>query len=381
MKKRILIFSLAYFPYVGGAEVAIKEITDRIGEDFSFDMVTLQFANKDLTLEKIGNLTIYRKKVPFMPVLIQKLLFPFIAFMKARQLQNKENYDLVWSIMASYAGFAGVIFKRHFPKIPFLLTIQEGENFGRRKIFKFLFKKIFRRANRITVISNFLADWSRQMGAVCPVELVPNGVDLSRFQIPDSKFNREDTRHRFEFKDTDTVLITTSRLVPKNRVGDVIDAMKFLPENVKFLILGSGPLESSLKLSVKSYKLESRVTFIGFVSHSQLPSYLHCADIFIRTPISEGFGNSFVEAMASGLPVIATPVGGIVDFVVDGETGLFVRVSDPKGIAEKVERLIRDKELCEKITLNSSKIVTERYDWTFVAVDMREALLKTIDSK
>ncbi len=366
--------------------MAIKEITDRLartnfaeqnlngqGSDFEFDMVTLRFTKKDLPIEKIGNITIYRKNLPFAPVLIQKLFFPVLAFMSARKLHQKNNYDLIWSIMASYAGFAGVFFKHHFSKVQFLLTIQEGENFGRRKIFKFLFKRIFRRADRITVISTFLEKWSRGMGATSTIDIIPNGVDVEKFKVQSVKLKVE-KRKELGFGENDVVLITTSRLVPKNRIGDVIEAMKFLPENVKFLILGSGPLESSLKLKAISYKLKARVQFVGFVSHVDLPSYLHSANIFIRTPISEGFGNSFVEAMASGLPVIATPVGGIVDFVEDGETGLFARAGDPKDIAEKILRLAGDRSLREKIVSNASLMVSEKYDWNLVAQNMAKIL-------
>ncbi len=377
MKKRILIFSFAYYPHVGGAEVAIRELTDRLGGDFEFDMITLQFSKKDLPVEKMGNLTIYRKRLLSVPFFLQKGFFPIMAFVQAYELHKKNNYDLIWSIMASYAGFAGMFFKYRFPRVPFLLTIQEGENFGRRKIFKFLFKKIFRRADRITVISTFLEKWARQMGAVCPIDVVPNGVDVQEFKVQSEKLKVEEmgeTRKKYGFKEGDVVLITTSRLVPKNRVEDVIEAMKFLPENVKFLILGSGPLESSLTLHATRFKLQDRVHFVGFVSHVELPSYLHSANIFIRTPISEGFGNSFVEAMASGLPVVATPVGGIVDFLKDGETGIFSRIRDVQNIADMVKKLMNDPELRERIISNASKMVAEKYDWNLIALKMARVL-------
>ncbi|OHA19652.1 MAG: hypothetical protein A2836_02100 [Candidatus Taylorbacteria bacterium RIFCSPHIGHO2_01_FULL_45_63] len=380
--KRILIFSLAYLPHVAGAEVAVKEITDRLNPaEFSCDMVTLRFTKNDLSEEKIANLTIYRKRWSGLPFFLQKVLFPFTAFAAALRLHRKNHYDLVWSIMASYAGFAAVFFKYCFPKVSFLLTIQEGENFGRRKVFRFLFKRIFRRADRIQVISNFLADWARKMGAVCPIEVVPNGVSLRNFQKPIDNNQKKEMKERFGFKEDDVVLITTSRLVPKNRVGDVVEAMKFLPENVKFSILGIGHLESSLKSLVTSSKLETRVRFVGFVNHSDLPSYLHSADIFIRTPISEGFGVSYVEAMAAGLPVIATPVGGIEDFIRDPSTGseqvatgLFTKVGDPKDIADKISRLINNKVLRDRLVANASKMVSEKYDWNLVAQNMADIL-------
>jgi glycosyltransferase involved in cell wall biosynthesis len=100
--------------------------------------------------------------------------------------------------------------------------------------------------------------------------------------------------------------------------------------------------------------------------------YLQASDIFIRPSLSEGFGNSFIEAMASGIPVIATPVGGIVDFLTDGETGLFCEVKNPRSIAQKVEKLIKDRESREYIVKNAKKMVEEDYAWTNIVGEMKE---------
>src|SRR3989344_7531109 len=157
---RILIFSLAYYPgFVGGAEVAIKEIIDRIDPDeITFDIIS------------VSN-----------PSFFQKIFYPITAFFKAIKLHKKNKYDAVWSMMASYAGGAGFLFKLFHKNTKFILTIQEGENFGIRNILKLFFKPIFKKADHIQVISSFLEDWSRSMGATCPITLIPNGVDFKHF--------------------------------------------------------------------------------------------------------------------------------------------------------------------------------------------------------
>ena len=112
--------------------------------------------------------------------------------------------------------------------------------------------------------------------------------------------------------------------------------------------------------------------FAGFIAHEKLPTYLWASDIFVRPSLSEGMGNSFIEAMASGLPVIATPVGGIVDFLRDGETGLFCEVGNPKSIAQKIEKLIKDSESRQYIVENASGMVKDKYDWSLIAKRMKE---------
>ncbi|MDP3962762.1 MAG: glycosyltransferase family 4 protein, partial [bacterium] len=126
-----------------------------------------------------------------------------------------------------------------------------------------------------------------------------------------------------------------------------------------------------LKEKTSLLQLDERVRYVGFVPHREMPIYLHASNIFIRPSLSEGFGISFIEAMAAGLPVIATPVGGIPDFLFDGRTGLFCKAEEPESIAEKVDVLMKDKELCESLVSNARAMVKEKYGWDLIADKMR----------
>ena len=366
--KKILIFSLVYYPrFIGGAEVAVKEITDRLGADFDFDMITLR--KSAAKFERIGNVNVYRvgfgwragDNAFLQKFKIYKYFFPFFAAWKACSLHRKNHYDAVWSIMANYAGFGALFFKLFHPSVPFILTLQEGDptDYIKRRVGVLypLFKMIFTRADRIQTISTFLSDWAKSLGATAPVVVVPNGVDVKKFKArpteqsfgraESEKFKveeRERMRNEFGFSVEDTVLVTTSRLVEKNAVGDIIESLAFLPENVKLMIVGTGPLIKNLQLITDNLQLQKRVLFCGFVPHEKLPQYLWASDIFVRPSLSEGMGNSFIEAMCAGLPVIATRVGGIVDFLKDGDTGLFCDGRNAKSIAQKVAKLMKDAE-------------------------------------
>ena len=214
--KPILIFSIAYIPFVGGAELAVKEITDRIG-DLEFDMITLRFNKNWPKFEKIGNVNVYRISSP-------KIFFPFAAFLKASTLHIKNRYSLIWSIMANRAGYAALFFKLTHPKVKFLLTLQEGDTTDYPKkragfiwlFVGFLFRKIFTKADCVQAISNYLADWARNMGKNNCVEIVPNGVSAEKF----IKLKV----HKVENKEK-KIIITTSRLVPKNGIDILIEAI------------------------------------------------------------------------------------------------------------------------------------------------------------
>jgi glycosyltransferase involved in cell wall biosynthesis len=187
---------------------------------------------------------------------------------------------------------------------------------------------------------------------------------------------RNEIRTKFPGHSTDEVfLVTTSRLVVKNGVEHVIKALASLPRHVKFLVIGAGPLARELERTVRRERAEERVIFLGEIPHKDLSKYLKISDIFLRPSLSEGMGNSFIEAMAAGLPVIATNVGGIPDFLKEGETGVFCEVENPQSIAEKVESIMNQPKLRETITTNASKLVREKYDWNLVAKDMSEKVL------
>jgi glycosyltransferase involved in cell wall biosynthesis len=385
--KRILLFSLVYYPrFIGGAEVAIKEITDRMhSEEIEFDMIALRLDKTLPIFERVGNVNVYRigwagsqkvssDSLPFY-LHLNKYAYTVLGALKALSLHRKHSYDAIWSMMASYNSFAALFFKWRHPKVPFLLSLQEGDPFeyikGRVGILLPLLRGIFKKADHIQTISHYLTGFAKQMGATCPIEVVPNGVDFKKFKNVELGIKNYELRKKLGFTDTDTVLITTSRLVVKNAVGDVIDALALLPESVKFLILGTGYQEKELRHKAEKLALEHRVQFLGYVPHKEMPPYLHASDIFIRPALSEGFGNSFIEAMAAGIPVIATAVGGIVDFLRDGETGLFAEVGNPKSIAQKVEKLMKDAESRDSIVENARKMVEEKYEWNLIAEKMK----------
>src|SRR3989344_7308959 len=106
MPKKALIFSTSYYPFVGGAEVAIKEITDRI-PDIQFDLITAKMKKGLPFMEKVGNVTVYRLGLGIS--IIDKLILPFEGVLFARHLSKKNKYDFFWCMMVSFAGGAAYI--------------------------------------------------------------------------------------------------------------------------------------------------------------------------------------------------------------------------------------------------------------------------------
>lgn len=369
MEKRVLIFSTAYFPLVGGAEVAMKEITDRL-PGRQFDLICARIKPGLADTEKIGNVTVHRVGfgMPF-----DKYLLPILGVWKATKIAKEEEVGAIWSLLASYGGFAALAYTWVRPKTKMLLTLQEGdplEHYAKRVGFlSFLHKKIFRRADAVQAISVFLAQWAKAMGFKGHPEVIPNGVDIERF----AKRGASNMERRAS---QDVVIVTASRLSLKNGIDDLIKSLTHLPENHKLVIAGEGEDRAKLEALVREKNLSSRVTFLGNKSHEELPEILHASDIFCRPSLSEGLGNSFLEAMAAGLPVIGTPVGGIPDFLKDGETGVFCQVRNPESIAKAVTRIQTEPGLKEKLIARGASLVRERFGWDGIAQKMERELAR-----
>ncbi|MFA6107061.1 MAG: glycosyltransferase family 4 protein [Patescibacteria group bacterium] len=388
---KVLVFSTAYLPFIGGAEIAVKEITGRI-KGIEFDLITARLDKKLPWKEKIGRVNIYRLGFGFK---IDKFLLPLLGFFQAINLNRENNYSVIWSIMASQGSLAASFFKILHPEKKLLLNMQEGDEeehlkryaFGNEILFKIFVQPIHRlvikKADCITAISASLKERAISSGAKCPIIIVPNGVDVEKFFAqgefaPDGKvlcprqFLIEDFKKKLGIENDEKVIVTVSRLVKKNGIEDLIRGVNLLAEENpeikwKLLIIGSGELEDRLKRLSSELNLDKIIIFLGSVSHNEVPRYLWISDIFIRPSLSEGLGNVFLEAMAAGTPVIATPVGGIVDFLKDNETGLFCQPSDPVSIKNKLLNLFNDKELSGRLALNGEKIVREKYGWTLIA--------------
>ncbi len=387
--KRILIFSMTYHPSIGGAEVAVKEITDRIPQnDIEFHMVTLRFDPTLPQVEKIGNILVHRIGLPFLSATyIHKLYFQFAAAFVGLRLHKKYSYDAVWSIMAHSSGVPGGLFKTFKPDVKYLLTLQEGDPVEDIKKTMWplypLFIRGFKKADRMQTISTYLAEWGVVMGFNGKPMVIPNGVDVALFSKESSRRELETLKQKFEKKVNSVFLITTSRLVKKNGIDTVIKALSFLPEHVSFLILGDGSEEKSLKALALEEGVRSRVYFINKVDHKEIPKYLKISDIFVRPSRSEGMGNSFIEAMAAGIPIVGTQEGGIKDFLYDPDrneevkpTGLAVDVDDAEGIAKAVLRYSSDVLLRREVTDNAKALVEARYDWKIIVPAMRKKFFK-----
>ncbi len=370
-KKKVLIFSLSYHPLIGGAELALEEITNRL-DNYDFHLITARFNKKNPEEEKRGNIFIHR--VGFGNRL-DKYLFFIWAWFRAVSLHQENKFEIIWGMMANYAGLAALLFKWSY-QVKYLLTLQSGDSdefIMKRTWFWYpLYKQVYRQADLIQAISKWLAKRAKSYDYQGQLEVVPNGFDQESFRKKISGQEKNILKQELGINNEDKIIISVSRLVEKNGLADLINSLTFLPTEYKLLLVGDGHLGLQLRQQIDNLKLKDKVIFAGQVNNKELYKYLNLAEVFCRPSLSEGFGNAFVEAMAAGLPIIATRVGGIKDFLVSDETGLVCEVQDPQSIATQVKRL-KDISLKNKLISNGLE-VSKKYSWDNIARQMDSIL-------
>jgi len=360
---RILIFSITYLPFVGGAEMAVKETTGRLN-DFNFDLITARLDKKLPKFEKMGNLNIYRVGFGW---LLDKYLFPWLAYFQAKKLHQKRNYQIVQAIMAFYAGLAALFFKWKYPQVKYLLTMQSGDSdffiWLRTWFWYPLYKKIYTKPDYIQAISRFLLVRAQRYGYRGEGEIVPNGVDIEKFKKQDSQIIQS-LKSELKIGPDEKIILTVSRLVKKNGVDDLIKAGKLLDFPFKVIIIGKGSAEKKLKRLAKEIK--DKVIFLGHIQYNDLPKYYSIADVFVRPSLSEGFGNVFLEALACGTPIIGTATGGsAVCVFFENKAGLCCEVNNPRHVAEKIKISVSND--MSKSVQNGQEMIKERYTWNIIA--------------
>ncbi|MGB3204741.1 MAG: glycosyltransferase family 4 protein [Crinalium sp.] len=185
-------------------------------------------------------------------------------------------------------------------------------------------------------------DWAKL--DCIPEFILPNTVNIDHYR-PEAKKSTLQDRYHLDGK---TVLMTLGRLDSRERYKGFDEVLELLPTlnqeipNVAYLIVGEGGDRQRLEAKVKSLGIERQVVFTGFISEAEKADHYRLADAYVMPSKGEGFGIVFLEAMACGIPVVASKVDGSREAVLDGKLGIVVNPDDPEevkaGILEALQR-------------------------------------------
>jgi glycosyltransferase involved in cell wall biosynthesis len=225
-----------------------------------------------------------------------------------------------------------------------------------RRVFSWASRLGYQRADAIVATSKGVAeDLATEFGVAADrIHIVHNPIDLHAIALASS----EPIDPAYETALASPVIVAAGRLADVKNYPLLIEAVAVLRARVpvRLLILGSGDLESSLRELVSQKRLDQAVTFAGFQSNPW--KYIARADVFALTSRYEGFGNVLVEAMACGVPVVATSSPGTRDIVSAGLDGLLVDQHEPAALAAALARVIEDSPLRARMGAEARRSAT-----------------------
>ena len=277
----------------------------------------------------------------------------------------KEKPDIIHGQWGFPGGYIAFLVSKIFGT-KYVVSIHGAETPLLKK-FKLIQKLVINSLNKSSIVivnSSYTREEYIKMGLnkdkITKIYPTPNFVK----HISDKEFL---SKFRKQFTTNDSkIILFCGRLVERKGVEYLIRSLpEIKAKNIHLIIAGGGGQLTYLKDLSSSLGLDNKITFFGPASHEELGALHDTSDVFVCPSIidstgeTEGLGLVIPEAMESGLPVIATSVGGIVDIIQNEINGILVPQKDPKAIAEAIDKILSDQKLVERFVENSKKTVNE----------------------
>jgi glycosyltransferase involved in cell wall biosynthesis len=231
-------------------------------------------------------------------------------------------------------------------KLPCFLTARGSDVnvLGKDPAIREQLRAVIGSATRLFAVSRPLCAAFAEMAGIAPerVELARNGVDLQRFQPGDPIA----ARRRLGLPEGVRLVVGVGRLVRGKGFHWMARALRSLPPDVHFALAGDGPERPAILSSAPS---PDRVHFLGSRGPDDVATLLQAADLLVLPSANEGWPNVVTEALASGVPVVATPVGAVPEMLATPISGALVRGGDPNALAREVERVLAIPRDAERI--------------------------------
>jgi glycosyltransferase involved in cell wall biosynthesis len=285
-----------------------------------------------------------RKKIVTMDVL--HVHHPFINAQQGMTLARRHDIPVVFTNHTRYQ----LVSHYYLPFVP------EGLS---RAFLETYLPHFAEQCDLVVVPSRGVERTLQEMGVTCPIEVIPNGVDVARLQNPAAPLARRD----LGLPDRAIVALTVGRLGPEKNLPFLLHAFNRAAREVADLhlvIIGKGREEGYLEELVRMLDMTAQVRLVGEVPYDEVPNWLALGDFFVITSVSESHPLSVLEALAAGLPVVGIPGPGVEDTIVDGVNGL-CSPEDVGAFAAQVQRLATQPELRTRLAAGARE-TSGQYD-------------------
>jgi glycosyltransferase involved in cell wall biosynthesis len=375
---KILLINSEYPPVGGGASTASENVAG-IWAASGHHVTVLTARYKNLPPEEIMEgvriirIPSRRKRIdrstPF-----EQISFMLHAIVHSHLLVRGWRPDATVAYFGVPSGPAALLLKMVFG-IPYIISLRGGDVPGFRsydfgiyhKLISPLLHIIWRQAEEVVANSKGLEKLARTFDRQLPIRTIPNGVDANKYQVTERNWDPP-------------IMLAVGRLVRQKGIDVLLSSLAtILDLSWRLIIVGDGKDKKNLERLSAELGLEDRVHFTGWKSRDELLDYFSQVNLFVHTSFDEGMSNAVLEAMACGLPVLATGISGNLEVVIDGKSGILVPPRDTVAINAALRRLLPDADLRQKYGAFARERVAKDFRWEKTARDYLD-LLKTIKS-
>lgn len=361
---RILFCNYEYPPLGGGGGVVNAALAEEMAKKHEVTVLSSQ-AMRLPALGEINGVRVVRVPVIFRRRLAAANFPSMLAFLpagilKGRSLLRAEKFDIINTHFVLPSGPVGQHLG-HFSDTPNVVSVHGGDLYDpskrtsphRHALLRAWIRRLLRDADCVVgqsrnTLDNMRTYYTPEIDGI----RIPLGID----RPPDALANRT----ALGIAEKDMLLVTVGRLVARKAIDQLIRMVKSLDDSrIQLAIVGSGPLEQSLREQISSLQLTRQVRLMGQVDEALKQTLLASADAFVSTSQHEGFGLVFLEAMARGLPVVCYDKGGQTDFLRDGVTGGLIRLNDDEKFATTIKALADDPDKAARIGRENLRRVEE----------------------
>ncbi len=360
---KVLILNSEFPPIGGGAGTATANLA-RFMADQGVDtkIITARFGRLPVD-EKSKGLEIIRipsrRERADRTGPMEQISFIFVSAWYCLTHFRKWKPDVVWAFFGFPSGMTA-LFVKIFYKIPYIVSLRGGDVPGFRPydFKKFhqiggpFIKLVWKFSSALVANSDGLRKLALKFHQSIPIDVIPNGIDLDTFK-PSPRDGKTPQ------------LLFTGRVVYQKGLDLLVDGLsKLLDIPWELSIIGDGSYKDQLHQRIAILGLTDRIRFHGWCNQKQLLPILAQAHIFVNPSRHEGMPNAVLEAMACGLPVIATRIAGNEDLVKDGKNGFLVAPENVIELQKALRTLLTNKQLRQTMGMTSRAIVESNFSWS-----------------
>ena len=386
-KVRIAFFTNCYKPLVNGVVtsiVSLKEAYQRKGHDvYIFAPKVEDYLDQEKNVFRYRSVNVTGKL---------KYPLPIPLSFRVKKVITEFNPDIIHIHHPFLLSSPAIMYGKKFG-IPKILTLHtQYEQYAyyiypipervTQEAIKMIIYNLAYKTDCVTTPSASMKELIEGYGIKNRIEVIPNAIHLISFR-EDDEWKRTEIKKKYHLKEDDKIILFVGRVATEKSIDKIIKALAIIKKRnsgkEKLLIVGNGPAMDELKQLTRTLEVEEDVIFAGTVSYEEIQHYYKMAYVFTITSTTETFGIVTIEALASGVPVLAIKAPGAVDILTDGLDGLLVD-DDVEKFADALEKIIKRPELRGMLSRGALK-TSEKYNIDTVSERMLNLYREVIKIK